>query len=124
MLELGIDREELAKRTGYSANSIRNFFAPQGTNKSPRTFQRIAEVLEAEEVARKQAIYKPAPLTNTVTLTPTVAQFDRWMRAAYRNHDSFDEWAKEGLDALADEHASLRVASEETPYRVEKKSST
>jgi hypothetical protein len=60
-------------------------------------------------------------LTNTVTLTPTVAQFDRWMKAAYRNHDSFDEWAKEGLDALADEPASLRVASEETPYRVTKK---
>lgn len=126
MMQLGVDRAWLAEQCDYKPGTLAAILAPNGNkgHKTDKALRRIWEALDREEQRQKQAVYKPASLTNTVTLTPTVAQFDRWMRAAYRNHDSFDEWAKEGLDALADEHASLRVASEETPYRVEKKSST
>lgn len=100
--KLGKDRAWLAAQCDYSTSTLASALAPNGSNKTPKALRRMWEALDREEQRQKQEKYKPAPLTNTVTLTPTVDQFDRWMRAAYRNHDSFDEWAKEGLDALAD----------------------
>ena len=47
------------------------------------------------------------------------------MKAAYRHHDGFDDWAKQGLDALADEEnaAALKIADAEKTYGTPKKSS-
>jgi hypothetical protein len=120
MMQLGVDRVWLAQQCDYSPGSLAAILAPNGNQKSKteKALRRIWEALDREELRQKSAIYRPAPLTNTVTLTPTQAQFDRWMKAAYQKHDSFDNWAKEGLDLLADEHRSLRVASDETPYKV------
>lgn len=139
MLQLGVDRDWLAKQCDYSLRTMAAILAPNASpaNKTDKALRRIWEALDREEQRQKQAIYKPAPLTNTVTLTPTVEQFDRWMRAAYRNHDSFDEWAKAGLDAIADEtltakkqinyltavedQPTSKVAEDETPYKTKKK---
>jgi hypothetical protein len=52
-------------------------------------------------------------------------KFNRWMKAAYRHHDGFDDWAKQGLDALADEEnaAALKIADAEKTCATPKKSS-
>jgi hypothetical protein len=120
MIQLGVDRPWLAEQCDYKPGTLAAILAPNGNkgHKTDKSLRRIWEALDREELRQKSAIYRPAPLTNTVTLTPTQAQFDRWMKAAYQKHDSFDDWAKEGLDLLADEHRSLRVASDETPYKV------
>jgi hypothetical protein len=43
------------------------------------------------------------------------------MKAAYTTHNSFDEWAKAGLDRLADIPAIPIAAGKQTPYKVTKK---
>lgn len=120
MIELGISREWLAEKCDYKPATLANILAPGGSHKTDKALRRIAEVLEAEEILRKQTIFKPATLTNAVTLTPTVAQFDRWMKAAYTTHNSFDEWAKQGLDRMAEEEPTIRVAQEPN-YRTKEK---
>jgi len=128
MMQLGVDRAWLAQECDYSAGSLAAILAPNGNQKAKtdKALRRIWEALDREETRQKQAILKPATLTNTVTLTPTVAQFDRWMKAAYSQHDSFDEWAKEGLDRLAqrDNLTLEAIAEEQTTYQANQKSST
>jgi hypothetical protein len=118
MLQLGVDRTWLAEQCDYTKGSLARILAPNGDPKAKtdKALRRIWEALDREEERQKQALYKPATLTNTVTLTPTVAQFDRWMKAAYKYHDSFDEWAKEGLDRLAENESTLKVAKDAPPY--------
>lgn len=122
MMQLGVDRMWLAEQCDYSKRTMGAILAPNGSpaNKTDKALRRIWEALDREEERQKAEHFKPATLTNTVTLTPSVAQFDRWMKAAYRNHDSFDEWAKQGLDRMAEEEPTLKVA-EEPPYGTKKK---
>lgn len=123
MMQLGVDRAWLAEQCDYKPGTLAAILAPNGNkgHKTDKALRRIWEALDREEERQKAVHFKPATLTNTVTLTPTVEQFDRWMRAAYRNHDTFDEWAKQGLDRLAEAEPSLRAAEEPTEYKPKKK---
>jgi len=124
MLQLGISRQWLAGACDYSSSTLASIIAPKGTNRTDKALRRVWEVLDREEERQKAALRAPGPLTNIVTLTPSVAQFDRWMKAAYATHDSFDAWAKEGLDRRAEEElgnaSHLRVA-EDKPSMTQKK---
>ena len=122
MLQLGVDRTWLAEQCDYTKGSLARILAPNGDPKAKtdKALRRIWEALDREEERQKAEHFKPATLTNTVTLTPTVEQFDRWMKAAYRHHDSFDAWAKAGLDRLAEQEPSLKVAEDEPNYKSKK----
>ena len=121
MLQLGVDRAWLAEQCDYTTDSLRQILAPKGKGKTDKALRRIWEALDREEQRQKDALTKPKTLTHRVILKPSDEQFDRWMRAAYRHHNSFDQWAKEGLDRLAEEEPMLKVAEDEPPYGTKKK---
>lgn len=65
---------------------------------------------------------KPSPdltaaVGQTLVLTPTEEQFERWNQAANEQHSTIKQWALEGLDRLAAvQFPLLKVAEEERPY--------
>lgn len=114
MAKLGVDRAWLAAQCDYTPDSLRQILAPRGKGKTDKALRRIWEALDREE-ERQSTPALPQPLSHRVYLEPTSAEFDRWMAAAYRVPGrTFDQWAREGLDAIAaselDQLRGLRVA--------------
>lgn len=104
MMQLGVDRPWLCAQCDYSPSTLASVLAPKGTNKTDKALRRIWEALDREEARQKSAIAIPAPLGHRVFIEPTEEQFDTWMQAVYHQPGrTFDTWAKEGLDALAEE---------------------
>lgn len=126
MLQLGVDRKWLADACDYKPGSIASILAPKGnpSHKTDKALRRIWEALDREEERQKNANRAPAALGHRVVIEPTEAQFDRWMSAAYsRPGRTFDQWAKEGLTALADSELADRqlraVAEDPAEYRTQ-----
>lgn len=115
MRALGVDREWLMRECRYSKSTLASTLAPKGTNRNERALKTIWEALDREEDRQKTPAI-PEPLRQPLILEPTPVQFDRWTSAfKHSPYPTFSEWAKAGLDAMAEEEFRLRVADEPNP---------
>lgn len=104
MLQLGVDRDWLAQACDYSKSTLASALAPNGSNKTDKALRRIWEALDREEERQKAAATSTAAPLFRVVIEPEQARFDRWMQAVYAKPGrNFDEWAKQGLDQIADQ---------------------
>ena len=101
MIQLGVNRTWLAQECDYTPDSLRQILAPNGKGKTDKALRRIWEALDREEQRQKTALGISEFLPFRLVLEPDKEQFDRWMRAAYKSHNSFEQWAKQGLDKYA-----------------------
>ena len=105
MLRLGVDRAWIAKECDYKSGSLAQILAPNGNQKykTDKALRRIWEALDREEECQRANIGIIKPLGHRVFMEPSEKQFDRWMQAVYAKPGrNFDDWAKQGLDAMAD----------------------
>lgn len=113
MIQLGVNRAWLAEQCDYTPDSLRQILAPNGKGKTDKALRRIWEALDREEQRQKTALGISEFLPIRLVLEPEKEQFDRWMRAAYKSHNSFEQWAKQGLDKYAEEDSGLRFVAED-----------
>ena len=108
---LGKNRAWLAEVTKRSPDSVRTALAPKAPAAKRSTLLQMAlsEAIEREEASSINSV--PVPLGHRLFVEPSDAQFHLWMTAAYSKPGrSFDQWAKAGLDELANEELAKRAA--------------
>lgn len=106
--ELGKDREWLGKTLGVSKRTVDNWLSSP-IEIPPRKLKRIGELMDTEPSAT-------SILRQPLLITPSKTQFNRW-NSAWKQSDfeTLEEWALSGLDAMAAEYFSIKVADEPNP---------
>lgn len=114
MKRLKVDRAWLSKQTHYSISSIANALAPKGNanSKTDSALARMWEALDREEERQKAVELAPLIIGPRLLIEPTQEQFDRWIDVATSKPGrTFQQWAKEGLDAKADAELPALLAA-------------
>jgi hypothetical protein len=122
MVALGVDRAWLAKECGWSMSNVVNVLAPKGSNRSPKAFDKITKVLDAER--QRRLVPEVAFQCHQLVLRPSQAEFNKWSEAHLKwasaqqtdaAHPgvlpprSLVDWAMASLNALS-ERRTLYVA--------------
>ncbi|MGE9268023.1 MAG: S24 family peptidase [Verrucomicrobiales bacterium] len=95
---LGKDRKWLARKTGYSYDSLRNLLAPKAKPLSFAMSQKIAKAFED---------YESTEESGTITCHPTPEQLAAWLAADLVEGDHFTDFAIARINKLAESINSI-----------------
>ena len=128
MLQLGVDREWLAKECDYTPGSLARILAPKGDPKAKtqKALRRIWEALDREEERQKKPTISEEKCA--IIVRPNTEEFTLWNKASMKQHLTIEEWALEQLNLAAKNKAKdfpvIYAAEDQTTYKAQKKSST
>ena len=102
-----VSRDDIAQETGNSKQTISNWKSngiPKGKEFGLRSFMQRQLRSDTEDIRHR------------MILEPSRAQFNRWNKASLAANKTIEEWAFDGLEEMAADYYSLKVAEEHTPF--------